>query len=121
MYLSSSKLGETNLANMSHLVPWVAVKTLLETLLIQGMANKTNGSRKHEQPVQVADLNDVLDLGLPADPITFRLSIHVARHCITSKRELQGNNIDTYTQASQAQALQLENQHYHYAKRLGSW
>ena len=47
-----------------HLIPGVAVQPLLEALLVQRMANEANGARQHKEAIQVADLDDVLDLSL---------------------------------------------------------
>ncbi len=85
------------MASKSHLVPGMAVKTLLEALLIQCMANETNGARQHEQAIEVANLDDVLDLGLRRIPSHSAFWSMIGRHRSTSKREMQSNNPTTCT------------------------
>ena len=65
---------------LPHLIPGVAVQPLLEALLVQRMADQTDGARQHEQAVQVADLDDVLDLRLP----TRRSRACVSTRCMQS-------------------------------------
>ena len=50
--------------SVQYLIPRVAVEPLLQPLLVERMANQAYGPRQHEQTIQVANLHNVLDLGL---------------------------------------------------------
>jgi hypothetical protein len=42
----------------------VAVQSLLQAFLVEGMPNQPYGACQHKEAVQVADLHNVLDLSL---------------------------------------------------------
>lgn len=46
------------------ILPGVAVEGLLETLLVKGVADEADGPCKHEEAVEVANVDDVINLGL---------------------------------------------------------
>ena len=48
----------------THSIPRVAIQGLLETFLVQGVADEPNGARQHKEAIQVANLDDLLDLSL---------------------------------------------------------
>ena len=49
---------------VEHFVPGMAVERLLQPLLVQCMADQANGPRQHKETVQIANLDNVLDLNL---------------------------------------------------------
>lgn len=52
--------------DIQHSLPGVAVQALLQALLVQRMPDQPDRARQHEQAIQVADLDDLLDLSLQA-------------------------------------------------------
>ncbi len=54
--------GPPSLLDVRDVIPRVAVEALLQTLLIQEVANEADGPTHHEQAVQAAALNDLLGL-----------------------------------------------------------
>ena len=53
--------------DVQHGLPGVPVEALLQALLIERMANEADRPGQHEEAVQVADLDDLLDLRLAHD------------------------------------------------------
>mmetsp|Transcript_10085 Transcript_10085/g.25813 ORF Transcript_10085/g.25813 Transcript_10085/m.25813 type:complete len:313 (+) Transcript_10085:195-1133(+) len=61
-WIGTVRLSRSLLGSVEHIFPWVPVQRLLQPLLVQRMSDQANGAGKHEEAVEVSNVDDALDV-----------------------------------------------------------